>query len=148
MPGGRPGILSKSCGILDALVPKEHLNLSNLPCIIRSEISNVDAGSRCAMGLKCSSTNRCTRMSIRADPIGMPLRRTLSENSIRSSPLAHLRLQVAALAWSVHLLRISSSRRSHPAPRQPSTLSRKRHYQAYRGTSASITHNDNIITLS
>jgi hypothetical protein len=65
-------MVSKSCRMLDALVPKEHLNLSNLPCIILSAMSSGSAGSRCAMCLKRSTNNCCTLMSIKADPMAWP----------------------------------------------------------------------------
>jgi hypothetical protein len=65
-------MVSNSCRMLDALVPKEHLNLSNLPCIILSAMSCGSAVSRCAMCLKRSSNNCCTLISIKADPIAWP----------------------------------------------------------------------------
>ena len=65
-------MVSKSRGRFATFDPKEHLNLSNLPCIILSAISAGDAGSRLAMSLKRSSKSCCTRISIKADPTGLP----------------------------------------------------------------------------
>ena len=86
-------MVSKSCGRFATFEPNEHLNRSNRPFIILSAISAGDAGSRFAMSLKRSSKSCCTRMSINADPTGLPSslkaseRLFLTENIHRPSTL-------------------------------------------------------------